>query len=266
MTARSRAAFLVAALPFLIVALLYFLGGGERLFPEADPADITSIEIRANNQQVTLARKGDGWILPSAADAPGDTARIEGTLKALLRLAGDPLPPEQPAPTREPLTVTLRGANGMNLGTAGFWAGEAARIDATGATELRLAVDDLPALPHWPSAWSSLRPPAIPAASVLSASDITPDGMTALDTAQTQAVARMLAGLSAQGFDSAANINWAGSRLIRVELRDGASIDLQLRPADGQGWLLRLTSDDRPDIRDLRHYAFRTQTAPIPNP
>lgn len=261
MSAASRIAVIVAALPFLVAALLYGFGGGDRIFPGIQTAEIHRVEMQAGDKRLILARQGEGWIITSAAAAPGDTGRIEAALRALTRLRGRPATVDQPGAER--MTVTLYGATDHILGAAGFRTGEAVPIAPDGTRGPRLMVNRLPALPHWPSAWSSLRPPVIAADSVVSASDITPEGMVPLAPAQRQQLADMLSGLAATGFVAAADHNWSGARTIRAQLRDGAAIDVQLLPAD-DGAYVRMTSDQRQDVRNVRQYAFRTHSMPLP--
>lgn len=259
MIANRRIALLVAALPFLIAILLLARGGGERLFPDVRPADVGTIELLGASRSVTLARQGEGWIITSAADAPGDKARIETTLTELVRLSGRANGANRTAATTTPppLRITLRDADGATLGVAGLWEGEGTRM-RDGAPDPRLTINDMPALPAWPSAWSSLEAPAITPDMIVSGSHITIDGPQPLSPDEMIMVARMLSNLSPRGFVAASDLNWAGARLLQVKLRDGATIDVQIASnAEGETFL-RLTSDDKPEVRDVRHYAFAT--------
>jgi hypothetical protein len=197
------------------------------------------------------------WEILSAADAPGNAARIEAAIGTLVRLRGQAVPDGTPPPRREPLEVRLSDRDGKVLGHAGFWSREAARLP----DGPRLSVADLPALPLWQSAWSSLKPPLIVPGEVAAVERLTPDGPVALSTDAAVEVARVLGGLSATDFVSGATVSWAGARLLRVRMADGSAIDLQQVP-DGEGrYHLRLTSDTRTDVRAARRFAFRVGVA-----
>ena len=64
---------------------------------------------------------GTAWIIPSAADAPADPARIAMALDRLEDLRGRPVAAGAAADAREPLTIRLSGADGQLLGEADFW-------------------------------------------------------------------------------------------------------------------------------------------------
>jgi hypothetical protein len=149
-------------------------------------------------------------------------------------------------------------AAGNRLGAAAFRPGAAAVLGADGARGPWRVPDRMPALPLWPSAWTSLVAPVIPAASVVTAVELTAGGPRPLDPAATERIAAALARLSARGFAAASSVDWAGARLLRLGLRDGGTIDLQTVPDGNGGAWLRLTSDTRADVRAVRRYAFRS--------
>ncbi|MFA7439519.1 MAG: hypothetical protein WCZ66_00970 [Sphingomonadaceae bacterium] len=255
-------AYAVAALPFLVLGLLFlFHDRGTNLFPDLEPAAVAHIELSHRGSGLRLERREDGWILPSAANAPGDTARIERLLLALTHIAGEPLATED-TPRTAPLTVILRDSGGKILGIAAFRNGEAARLISDGTVISRLSIAQLPALPLWPSAWSSLEPPAIPRDSVRQiwlTGGAAPMAMNAADTAT---VANILSRLSAQNFVIADDLDWQDARQLRVQLTDGAMVDVQAVQQDDR-WFVRLSSDARADIRAASAFAF---AAPEPLP
>lgn len=246
--------FLVPSLLFGAQALRREVGA-ERLLSGVDADDVARVELARGREQVVLARRIDTgqWELLSAADAPGDAARIRAAIDAMVELKGRPLPAGAPERRREPLEVRLSNQAGEVLGHAGFWAGEAARLPSG----TRIAVADVPALPLWQSAWSSLQPPAIAPGEVAAVERLTPAGPVLLSTDEAVGVARMLGNLRATDFVAGATVSWAGARLLRVRMADGSAIDLQQVP-DGDGrYHLRLTSDTRTDVRATRRFAFR---------
>jgi hypothetical protein len=235
--------------------------GTQRLLPGLEADAVARIEIARGREQVVLGRRMDtgAWELLSAADAPGDEARIAATLDRLADLRGRPLPEGAPPQRREPLEIRLSDAQGRVLGHAAFWTGEAARLPGGP----RLAVDGAPALPLWQSAWASLSPPRIVAGEVAAVERLTPDGPELLPTDAAVEVARMLGGLTATDFVAGASVSWAGARQLRVRMADGQVIDLQQVP-DGEGrFHLRLTSDTWTDVRAVRRFAFRVRE-PLP--
>jgi hypothetical protein len=155
--------------------------------------------------------------------------------------------------------VRLSDAAGRELGYAAFSTGEAQALPG-GA---RIALERTPALPLWPSAWTSLEPPRIDVGQMEGVARLTSAGPAPLPAAAVGDVARMLVGLSARDFVGGASVNWAGARQVRVMLADGSAIDLQQVP-DGAGrYHLRMTSDSRTDVRAARRYAFRVAD-PLP--
>jgi hypothetical protein len=121
---------------------------------------------------------------------------------------------------------------------------------------VRLAVEGQPAMPLWPSGWSSLAPPELPAAAVARVERLDGAARTILDPAATLAAALAIERLTGRDFLPAHRVNWAGARLYRVTMADGAAIDLQLVADGDAGWRVRMTSDDRADVRLVRAYAF----------
>lgn len=255
-------AWVVAALPFLILALLaLFQDQGTRLFPDLDPATVTHVELSHQGNALHLQRQGDGWILVSAANAPGDTVRIGRLLTALARITGEPLA-SLPAPRTPPLVVTLRDEGGAILGKAAFRSGEAARLMPDGSMVSRIAVARLPALPLWPSAWSSLEPPEITRDTIRHIWLTGGAAPMELNAADTAIVADILSRLSAHGFAAAADLDWADARQLRVQLTDGTMINVRAIEIDDR-WFVRLLSDERADLRAAGAFAF---AAPQPLP
>lgn len=248
-------------LVLLLAPLLYFgfmalreQAGLERLFSRIDTADVARIELSHQAQTLVLAKGADGqWRVPSAADAPGDPAKIEAALKRLAAIEGKPLEASAPSPPREPVVVRLFDGKGAPLAQAAFWSREG-RLLPEGA---RLALEKPPALPLWPSAWSSQKAPRIDPAKVLKAERLTPEGPVALPDKEAAAVAAILGKLSPTDFVAASSVDWTGARMVRVTLVDGKAIDLAQVP-DGEGrHHLRLASDTDADVRSSRKLAFR---------
>jgi len=257
MSTRALVLALVLA-PILLLGGLELkrIAGTQSLLPGlGSPADVARVEIARGREQVVMARRMDtgAWEILSAADAPGDAARIEAAITRLAALRGEPLPSGAPPPRREPLQVRLSDKAGNELGHAAFWTGEGQALP----DGPRLSLASQPALPLWPSAWTTLAPPQIDPADVAGAQRLSADGPADLPLAQTVAVAQMLGSLSARDFMGSATVNWAGARQLRVLLTDGSHIDLQ-QVSDGEGrFFLRMTSDSRTDVREARGYAFR---------
>lgn len=235
--------------------------GTERLLPGLEQEAVYRIEIARGREQVVLGRRIDTgrWELLSAADAPGDDARIAATLDRLAKLKGRPVAEGAPPPRREPLEIRLSDRSGNELGHLAFWTEEAMRLPGGP----RLAIAEAPPLPLWQSAWSSLTPPRIEPGEVAAVERLTPEGPVALSTDAALPVAKMLGNLAATDFVAGATVSWAGARLLRVRMVDGSAIDLQQVP-DGEGrFHLRLTSDTRTDVRAARRFAFRVRE-PLP--
>jgi hypothetical protein len=260
---QGRVAILALALaPFLIFGALALWRAETRsaVFPLLRDSDsVARIEIAREREQVVLVRRMDTgqWVVASAEDAPGDAARIDGTIAQLAGLRGTALSPDMPPRPREPLELRLSDRDGAEIGHAAFWTGEAIRR----SDGVRLALDKTPALPLWPSAWSDLRAPTIAADSVLGVARLSPAGVEVLGVAQVGRVADALSRLSATGFVPARQLNWAGAEQLQVTLTDGARIDVQRLPAADGGAFVRLTSDTRADVRAVRKFAFRVEAA-----
>lgn len=238
--------------------------GSEALLPGLEAGEVVRMEVARGEERVVLVRKSEGsrgeglWVVASAADAPGDARRIDTALKKLQKLRGVPLEDQSPK-QREPLEVQLFGDGGKVLGAAALWTGEGQALP----DGKRLQLADMPALPLWPSAWSSLRAPRIDAAAVAAVSRLTPEGPQPLGPDAAVRLAKIFNDLSATGFVAGASISWAGAQQVRVTMTDGSVIDLQQVP-DGAGrYLLRMTSDTRADVRDVRRFAFRV-VEPLP--
>jgi hypothetical protein len=254
-------ALMLAPLLIFGAQILRREAGTERLLPGLDTEAVARIEIARGREQVVLGRRIDtgAWEVLSAAEAPGNAARIEAVVARLARLKGAPLPAGTPPQSREPLEIRLSDVKGRVLGHAAFWTSEAARLpDGT-----RLAISDAPALPLWQSAWASLTPPKIMASEVAVVERLSPEGPVPLSTEEAVGVAKMLGGLTATDFVAGATVRWMGARTLRVRMADGQLIDLQQVP-DGEGrFHLRLTSDTRTDVRATRRFAFRVSD-PLP--
>ena len=244
--------------PILFFGFLAFReqAGNERVLSRFDKAQVARIELGHGEQNLVLARAGPHeWVIPSAAGAPADAVRIDAALDRLAALEGKPAADAAPASAhgRAPVTVRLLDAKGAPLAEAAFWT-HAARALPDGPL---LAIARPPALPLWPSAWSSQKAPQIDAAKVLKAERLTAAGPVALSDAEAARVAAMLGRLSATDFVAAGSVDWAGARMVRVTLVDGTAIDLAQVP-DGEGrYHLRLASDTHADVRAARKLAFR---------
>jgi hypothetical protein len=254
----GRLVLALLLLPILLIAGLALRDarGREALLPGVgDPADVARIEIARGREQVVLARRQDTgqWEILSAAEAPGDAARIEAAIRRLGAIRATPVAAGTPTPRREPLEIRLTGRDGRERGHAALWTDEARRLP----DGPRLALEKAPALPLWPSAWSSLVPPAIDPARVAQVVRLTDKGSQPLDAAAAAEVAALLGGLSATDFMPGSSVNWAGARQLRVTMADGQVIDVQQVP-DGDGrYFLRLASETDPAIRQARRFAFR---------
>lgn len=248
----------LALLPFLIFGLAALWHGQmtEALFPDMPGAkDIGRIEIARGTEQIVLHRKLDtgAWVLLSADDAPGDKARIEAVLKALRDLRGTPVATDTPLPRREGLELRLSDRKGREVGHAVFWTGQASRLPE----QRRLDLRKIPALPLWPSAWSTLEPPKIAADDIVSATRITPGTAVALAEPEVRALAKLLSELSATGFVPARQVNWAAADYVQAKTRSGALIEVQAAPAGQGSYHVRLTSDSLPGVRAVRAFAFQ---------
>lgn len=260
----GRLVLALLLLPILLIGGLALREqrGREALLPGlGSPDEVGRIEIARGREQVVIARRQDTgqWEILSAADAPGDAARIEAAIRRLADLRAPAVPEGRPPPRREPLEVRLTGRDGRELGHAALWTDEARRLP----DGPRLALEKAPALPLWPSAWSSLRPPPIDPTNVARVERLTAAGAEPLDSEAAAEVARLLAGLTPKDFMPGTAVNWAGARQVRVTLTDGQVIDVQ-QVSDGERrYFLRLASETDPAIRAARRFAFRvTESLP----
>lgn len=260
-TRRLVLALLLAPILIFGILALREQAGRERVLPRFSVEDVGRIEIAHSGQTLMLARSEgkDDWIIPSAADAPGDPGRIAAALQRLAKLEGKPVDAAVPPPNREPVRVRLVDRAGKPLAEGAFWSREARALP----DGPRLALEKPPALPLWPSAWSSQKPPAIDPATVVKVERLTADGPLALPDEAAAGVAAMLGRLSAGDFVAGSSVDWSGARLVRVTLVDGSAIDLAQVP-DGEGrYHLRLASDTHADVRASRRLAFRV-SEPLP--
>lgn len=254
---------LVLALLLAPVLIFGFLAlrervGIERALPHFDPAEVARIELSHADEELVLARIAGGeWRIPTAADVPADAGRIRAALERLSKLEGKPVDGGTPDAKRDPVTLRLLDAKGKPLAEAAFWSREVHPLPDGPL----LAIEKPPALPMWPSAWSSQKPPRIDPAKVMKAERLTAEGPVALTDAEAANVAAILGGLSAGDFVAADTVDWTGAEMVRVTLLDGAIIDLAQVP-DGEGrFHLRLASDTQADVRASRRLAFRVSKA-----
>ena len=106
-----------------------------------------------------------------------------------------------------------------------------------------LRIGGMPALPDWPSAWTSLKAPAIDVSHVVAVERPGPDGPERLPPEAVGQTVAVLLALDAQDFMAGSDVRWMGAKSLRVIMDDGATIDLQQAP-DGEGrYFLRMTSD-----------------------
>ena len=195
--------------PWLLAALaaaILFVAGqqlwirrGEPAFPGvARAADVARIEMARGRDQVVLAKRTDtgAWAVLSAADAPGNDARIAATIAALAGLRGEIAPDGGAGRAIEPMEIRLSDADGNVLGHARLRPGLVERVD----DGVAVAVSDLPALPLWQSAWSDLEPPRIAPEDIVAVRRLGPDGPAPIGQDGAAAVADMLSRLTPQGF------------------------------------------------------------------
>lgn len=249
MSPRARP-ILLAALALGLLALgVVLLRPRDTLFPALDPAAALRIEMAQGRDQLVLARPGPTaeWSILSADDAPADAAKVAGLLQRLARLApGD----AGAAPAGAPLDLRVTGAGARVLAEGRLWPGAVATPGAPPRAAPGLHLPDLA-----PSGWSTLAPPALPAAAVVSAARVTPAGPAPLSPAATARLAGALAALAGD-WQPARALNWAGAPYFQLRLADGALIEVQLAAdARGRGFV-RLNSPDRTDIARLRAFAF----------
>lgn len=254
------------ALALVLVPILAFgtaqvaqIAGTKRLFPDLkSETQVARIEIARGREQVVLVRRADTgqWEILSAADAPGDDRRIIAFIERMRALRGAPAR-TAPSP-REPLEVRLTNAAGEALAHAGFWTGEAIRR----SDGQRLTLQQTPAIPLWPSAWSSLKPPPFAPTDIRQVDRLTADGLAPATPQSGADISRILASLSSIGFVAGSSLRWQQANSYRVQLADGREIDVQIVRAEDGARYVRLTADADPAIRALRRYAFRVPLAP----
>jgi hypothetical protein len=246
----------LVALPLVLVAIL-LLSGRQHLFAALDVGAVARVRIDHGRDHLELARAEDGWRIESAAGAPADDGRIEALLNRLARVTGTPgAPPSGPG---APMELRLMDATGQLLAGARLRPGAGQPFGpqhTEPAPWLRLR--DLPPLPVWPSAWTSLRPPAIRARTVVAVEQLGVEGPRRLERARAEWITKALEGLTVRDFRAAAEINWHGAQLYRLHLAGGGVIDVQAVPAAGGGSWVRLTSDTMAAVRAARRFAFRT--------
>src|ERR687887_2209442 len=94
-----------------------------RIF-QAEPADVTAVELRRREDTVRLARAGDGWELKSPIVARGDRARVDEALTTVLTAKADREIDPKPAALgdfgldKPAAEVTLTLKDGKTLGLA----------------------------------------------------------------------------------------------------------------------------------------------------
>src|SRR5438105_5914438 len=94
-----------------------------RIF-QAEPADVTAVELKRREDTVRFARAGEGWELKAPVVARGDRARIDETLTTVLTAKVDREIDPQPAvagafgPDKPAAEVTLTLKDGKTVGVA----------------------------------------------------------------------------------------------------------------------------------------------------
>lgn len=229
------------------------------LLPDLDLSRVAQVELSHDGDLLLLVRnrgaQGAGWQIRSAADAPGNVALIEDTLERIATIKGRPRPPaaQDDAPARLPVEVRLLDEHGSQLAITAFWE-DRAQVQPDGPD---LTIARPPALPLWPSAWSSLAAPRINIDRIAHVQRLTATGPERLDDTEAAQMALALGRLSARGFVAGADVDWQGSRMWRVRLADGQTLDLA-QVADGEGhFFVRLSSADLADVQASQRFAFR---------
>lgn len=270
-------------LVLLLVPLLVFgarawqdRASQELLLPGLDPLAVAEIELSHGEQELLLKKRvGNGpWEIRSAADAPGDAARIGALLEELATLKGRPqeAAPAQSDPGKaDAIEVRLSDADGRSLGRLAFWNGRARRfadgnflVDGTLAEDGPvLSLRQMPLLPLWASPWSSLQPPRIDSTRLAKVERITPGGLQPLDDGVTAGMALILGKLTAVQFAPAFDFNWTKARMWRLTLRDGTMIEAA-ETTDNEGRIfIRFDSATDKEVQAVRRFAFRT-AEPLP--
>jgi len=96
-----------------------------RIF-QAEPADVTAVELKRREDTVRFARAGEGWELKAPVVARGDRARIDETLTTVLTAKVDrEIDPKPAAPgafglDKPAAEVTLTLKDGKTVGVAIF--------------------------------------------------------------------------------------------------------------------------------------------------
>lgn len=219
------------------------------------------IELSHERQTLILVRQDEKapWLIETAAMAPADPDRVNAALARWAALDGKSTGAGAAVPPRPPVTLRLKDGRDRTLAQAAFWSGAARRLP----DGWLVAIPKPPALPLWPSAWSSVQPPRLDPSLIVKAERLMASGPVALSDAATADIAAMLGRLSAGDFAAGSAVDWAGARLARVTLVDGTVTDLAQVP-DGEGrYYLRLASDTRADVRATRKLAFRV-SEPLP--
>ena len=234
-------------------------GRQQPLLSGLDRAAVAEIEL-SHGAETLLLRKRAGigpWEIRSAADAPGDAAKIGALLDSLASLEGRPI--EAAQVESAPVGVRLADAEGQTIIRLAFWSGRARRLPDGPL----LAVRRLPLLPLWPSPWSSVAPPNIDSSRLARVDRITPEGLQPLDDGAAAGVAFILGKLTAVQFVPAFDLNWTRAKMLRLTLRDGTVINA-LQTMDGDGRIyLRFESEQDAEVRAVRRFAFRT-AQPLP--
>jgi hypothetical protein len=236
----------------LLVLLLAIAAGAALLLrPGPGMPDIKRVEMALGRDQLVIERRRDTgqWVIASANDAPGDPERIGQLVDALLSFDGGS--PVAALPPDEPMELRLTAADGRVLRHLALWPGVARALPdgAPFATSL-----DRPELA--PSAWSTLAPPAIDPAMLVTAVAIGPGGATALPPADRAALAADLGGIGAAGWVPARQLDWTTASYVQATRSDGVVVEIQrLTLGDGRRFI-RLTSDRDPALRAVRFFAF----------
>jgi len=238
------------------------------LLAEFQPEAVAEIELSHGDQSLLLRKRaGIGpWEILSAADAPGDAARIGTLLDSLARLEGRPIEQDSESGpgNAAPVEVRLAGPDGTVIARLAFWSGHARRLDGSPLDGgPLLAVREAPLLPLWASPWSNLRPPKIDSTRLARAERITPEGLRPLDDGTAAAIALVLGKLTAVQFVPAFDLNWTRARMLRLTMLDGTRIDA-METTDAAGRIyLRFESPTDEEVRAVRRFAFRT-AEPLP--
>ncbi len=221
-----------------------------------EPPAIVRIELARGRDQLVLQRRRDtgAWVIASAEDAPGDSARIAALIASLRALERGG--PAAAVPAGEPLELRLTTEDDRTAAHHALWPGVARRLPGGAPFATSLALPTLA-----PSAWSTLAPPVIDPATLVEARAIRPGAAILLDAAERAALAADLGALAAAGWVPARQLDWTTASYVQARRRDGSVVELQrLALADGRRFA-RLTSDRDPALRAVRHFAFPIRRA-----